>query len=256
MILNPELVFLLIYFLGRATFLDLNTYTLQARRFLKYPRGRVYIGLLVFLISKNIYASLLLIFLYEMLVHSEYLSLRYLKTNRNQLYIWHMLAALVVIPILLNWLDPLLPYKRNYLQLYTGLIFTRASLLKPLISNSMANKTGLILTGFLFVLKDATILIRAVLTKIKAVPMSEEKPAHKDEKEYEKGRLIGNLERSLMYFLIILDQIGAIAIIVALKSLARFKELDNKNFAEYFLIGSLLSLLLAAIPAIIVQYLL
>ena len=57
---------------------------------------------------------------------------------------------------------------------------------------------------------------------------------------------------TFLYFLIIFNQIGAIAIIIALKSLARFKELDDKNFAEYFLIGSLLSVLVAVIPAVIV----
>lgn len=60
------------------------------------------------------------------------------------------------------------------------------------------------------------------------------------------GRIIGSLER-----LIVAVGLGAgswevVAAVIALKTVARFKELDDKTFAEYFLIGSLCSLLWAA----------
>jgi len=84
------------------------------------------------------------------------------------------------------------------------------------------------------------------------VPYLNRKTKRQDRREYELGRVIGLLERTFLYFLIIWNQIGAIAILIALKSLARYKELENKQFAEYFLIGSLLSVLAAAIPAVAV----
>ena len=87
---------------------------------------------------------------------------------------------------------------------------------------------------------------------MRAIPKKKDKPTQRDREEYDRGMLIGLLERTFLYFLIIFNQIGAIAVIIALKSLARFKELDDKNFAEYFLIGSLLSVLMAAIPAVVV----
>jgi len=60
-----------------------------------------------------------------------------------------------------------------------------------------------------------------------------------------RGRVIGVLERAIALTLVLLGQFGALALIVAAKSLARFKALEDRDFAEYFLIGTLASLLLA-----------
>jgi hypothetical protein len=110
----------------------------------------------------------------------------------------------------------------------------------------------IILVGFLLTQKEATIVIRLVLRKLRALPRQIPESRKKDQREYDLGRIIGMLERVFLYFLIIWQQIGAIAILIALKSLARYKELEDKHFAEYFLIGSLLSILTAVIPAVLV----
>jgi Protein of unknown function (DUF3307). len=56
------------------------------------------------------------------------------------------------------------------------------------------------------------------------------------------GRMIGYLERLIVMFFLIYQQFGAIAFILTAKSVARFKEIENdKNMAEYYLIGTLLS---------------
>ena len=108
----------------------------------------------------------------------------------------------------------------------------------------------LVFTGYLLTQKEATIVIRLILQRWRAVPKRDNR--RKDHREYELGRVIGLLERTFLYFLIIWNQVGAIAILIALKSLARFKDLENRTFAEYFLVGSLLSILTAAIPAVVV----
>jgi len=135
-------------------------------------------------------------------------------------------------------------------------LFTNPLYLLQNIDPGITARIVLVLTGYIAVLKEGTIIIRLVLNRIKAEPQKADAPMQKDEEEYDRGKLIGILERTFIYFLILLGQIGAITVIIALKSLARFKELDNKDFAEYFLIGSLLSLLTAAVPAVIVNYLL
>jgi hypothetical protein len=105
-------------------------------------------------------------------------------------------------------------------------------------------------------LKEGIIPLRFTLKRIEAMPKRREDPKKPDTIEYERGRLIGLLERTFFYFLVIFDKTAVVGIIIALKSLARFRELDNKEFAEYFLIGSLLSLLWAVIPAVQVRILL
>lgn len=59
---------------------------------------------------------------------------------------------------------------------------------------------------------------------------------------FRAGKLIGLLERWLLLAAFIAGSYESIAIIIGLKGLARFKELDTQNFAEYFLIGTLISL--------------
>lgn len=66
------------------------------------------------------------------------------------------------------------------------------------------------------------------------------------------GRYIGWLERALLYGLILLGSPDAAALVVAAKSIARFPSFAEEKFAEYYLIGTLLSLLIAAATAVAV----
>lgn len=59
------------------------------------------------------------------------------------------------------------------------------------------------------------------------------------------GRLIGILERTLVLALVLYQQWAAMAILVTAKSVARFEELKERQFAEYYLVGTLASLLVA-----------
>lgn len=59
------------------------------------------------------------------------------------------------------------------------------------------------------------------------------------------GRLIGELERTITLVLILLGQWAAIILLLAAKSIARFEELKERRFAEYYLVGTLSSLLVA-----------
>lgn len=73
--------------------------------------------------------------------------------------------------------------------------------------------------------------------------------------EMERGRIIGVLERLLALSLVLLGQYGALGLLIAAKALARFRALDDRDFAEYFLIGTLASLLLALLVGVGVQLL-
>lgn len=55
------------------------------------------------------------------------------------------------------------------------------------------------------------------------------------------GRIIGYLERLIIFFLLVYQEFGAIAFVLTAKSLARFKDMEDRNKAEYYLIGTLLS---------------
>ncbi|MDQ0230685.1 DUF3307 domain-containing protein [Metabacillus malikii] len=65
------------------------------------------------------------------------------------------------------------------------------------------------------------------------------------EPSFEVGRYIGMLERLIIMILVAMNAFTGITFLVATKALTRFKQFEDKRFAEYYLIGSLLSILLA-----------
>ncbi|MGM0875666.1 MAG: DUF3307 domain-containing protein [Bacillota bacterium] len=68
-----------------------------------------------------------------------------------------------------------------------------------------------------------------------------------------RGAIIGYLERLLVIVLIVNGAFTSIAFIVAAKSLARFKQMDDRDFSEYFLLGTLSSILLGILYGIITK---
>jgi hypothetical protein len=85
-------------------------------------------------------------------------------------------------------------------------------------------------------------------------PLWREEPGQKT-KEHEEvinaGLYIGWLERFLVLTALFLQSPGTVGFILAAKSIARYPELKSVRFAEYFLIGTLLSLTIAISGAIV-----
>ena len=67
------------------------------------------------------------------------------------------------------------------------------------------------------------------------------------------GRMIGILERMLVVTLVLINQWGALGLILAAKSIARFKDLEKRRFGEYYLIGTLTSFLIAIGSALLAK---
>ena len=55
------------------------------------------------------------------------------------------------------------------------------------------------------------------------------------------GATIGVLERLLIVMFVLTGQLAAIGFVIAAKTLARFKQFDDRGFAEYYLLGTLAS---------------
>ncbi|MEN7548749.1 hypothetical protein AAG747_12575 [Rapidithrix thailandica] len=122
------------------------------------------------------------------------------------------------------------------------------------------HKLSVLLAGSLVVVNEVNQLIRYILSKLKVEPQIEmENGRHiiigqqKDLMELRRGRVIGIIERLLIFFFTLSGNIATIGFILAAKGFTRFKELENKNFAEYVLIGTLLSASLALLVAVAVK---
>jgi hypothetical protein len=103
------------------------------------------------------------------------------------------------------------------------------------------------LFGLLLSANEANLVIRAVFDRLDLKPRSPAGGgiAAVDVGEFNRGRVIGMLERILLYGFVLQGQYGAIGFILAAKAFTRFKALDDRPFAEYVLIGTLLSACLA-----------
>lgn len=110
-----------------------------------------------------------------------------------------------------------------------------------------------ILFGVLLLINEANQLIRLFFAWFDLKPQTAE--AVPDNREYTAGRIIGILEREIIFIAVLTHQIPAIAYVLAAKGLARFKELDQRRYAEYFLIGTLLSSLIAVLLGMFIRFL-
>ncbi len=68
------------------------------------------------------------------------------------------------------------------------------------------------------------------------------------------GKIIGQLERTLIFLLIFIGQPAGIGFLVAAKSILRFQESKDQKIAEYVLIGTLLSFSLAIAIAAVTKW--
>lgn len=66
------------------------------------------------------------------------------------------------------------------------------------------------------------------------------------------GRTIGVLERLLVFLGLVVGSWEILAAVIALKTVARYSKLDDQNNAEYFLVGSLASILWATAVTILI----
>ena len=66
-------------------------------------------------------------------------------------------------------------------------------------------------------------------------------------KDVGRGRAIGILERLIVFGLVVTGNAIAVMFVMTAKAFTRFRELDSREFAEYVLIGTLMSVGLAAL---------
>ena len=103
--------------------------------------------------------------------------------------------------------------------------------------------------------QGGTHIVRGILDKVGTIPRTPTDSNELDTAEYNRGRVIGNLERGVMLLTVVMGAYGALGFLVAAKGLVRIKELEeDRDFAEYFLIGTLGSVLIALALGFLVRH--
>jgi hypothetical protein len=106
------------------------------------------------------------------------------------------------------------------------------------------NDSVLILAAYLVALGGGHVLVRLLLKRFRPVTPPGVRGA---------GTCIGILERALVLTFVLIGQHTAIGLVLTAKSIARFEELKDRNFTEYYLIGTLASMLAAILVGLAVR---
>lgn len=124
-----------------------------------------------------------------------------------------------------------------------------------LVIQDMLNVMGIsiqsiiiLLVQILLVHKPANIFIVNIMQSYKSI----DKENDSSENTKKAGKVIGTLERIIMLFFLLIKQYSSVGLVLTAKSIARYNKIsEDKEFAEYYLLGTLLSTICVLIISII-----
>ncbi|MDO5558620.1 MAG: DUF3307 domain-containing protein [Oscillospiraceae bacterium] len=122
------------------------------------------------------------------------------------------------------------------------------SLSDHLENSQYFNRFVILLLIFVILWDAAAVFIKKLFAYIIT-----ENSGDQDDSDPQIGRIIGKLERIIVSILILCNQFGAIGFVLTAKSIARYKQLEDKKFAEKYLLGTLTSVLFAFITTIVLK---
>lgn len=211
--------------------------------------GLIPLPLLLFF-ELNLSAVLLFVYLILTPYLTYLLELDQKNLNRNRFVM--LLIHLVIIALLTGRLYDLTPAPwLSKLEWFLVEMFT------PSGDAGSFNTSWLslhaVLFGFLVTLNEVNIMVRLMLSRLGLTPLGKKKNRPINEEQYRTGRVIGFLERIFVFLFILLQQYAAVGFILAAKGIVRYPDFGNRTFAEYILIGTLLSTLFAMMMAFLAK---
>jgi hypothetical protein len=112
-----------------------------------------------------------------------------------------------------------------------------------------------IVLGTVVLLDLAIVNIRAaslmVGTLVRAPQPTADRSPATSAPEARVGAVIGILERLIVVALVLVGQYAAIGLVVTAKTIARFRQLEDRQFAEYYLLGTLASIATAIVTGMV-----
>jgi hypothetical protein len=141
---------------------------------------------------------------------------------------------------------------------FYGRLFLRPKLLAALASGDnlfLFSLESILLwvLAYLAVCWGGSILIRKFLNSVAHQNGTMSLGPVQDHTVQRAGKYIGILERMLILTFVLNHSLTAVAFVFTAKSIARFNELDNREFAEYYLVGTLSSTALAVLGGLAVN---
>lgn len=195
------------------------------------------IGLIMFLLTFN--KNVIWYIVGFILIHFICNTIKVLFFNENKkvLYIMEQLIHIIIIIVIASI------YSVNHGDVSLGFGISK-----------FINNFGFSSNQFLRVVLILLIIFKPTNKIFKEV-FSYSKPVKEEAEEgkIKLGATIGNMERLLIIIFLFVGQYAAIGLVLTGKSIARYSLIvNNKEFAEYYLVGTLYSILASVIPFFII----
>ena len=203
-----------------------------------------------FKLSPALFILLILIVLLNIWIY-------YSEAKTKNLNSFRALSIIAFIIVTSIFTSPAVNIKFNYSLIPFFNVLKNYSSILAGINKSNVLEISFIITGILLVLNESNFVIRYLFSLFNLLPMLKKKENEENEEldniEYNAGRIIGMLERIIIFFLVIAGQFTAIGLVIAAKGFTRFKELEDRQFAEYVLVGTFLSAIFSIAVAVIIK---
>lgn len=127
------------------------------------------------------------------------------------------------------------------------------------LCSTKINNTNVVLYVFLFVslMNPTAVFIKKLLSALFSSSPNNAISANSDSDTQSNnqsvGYFIGILERLITAILLLCNQYAAIGLVLTAKSIARFKQLEERDFAEKYLVGTLTSLSVSLILTLFIK---
>lgn len=135
--------------------------------------------------------------------------------------------------------------------IHLGIIFLLGYRLAPYYTHSAVDQLLGILISLLLSIRVAGIIIGSILEDFRA---REKNPIHYGGDNPAIGRYIGYLERGMILYFLYSGSPASIALLATFKTIARYKKLEEQSFAEYYLLGTMLSLSAGILGSFLIKF--
>ncbi len=135
--------------------------------------------------------------------------------------------------------------------IHLGIIFLLGYRLAPYYTHSAVDQLLGILISLLLSIRVAGIIIGSILEDFRA---REKNPIHYGGDNPAIGRYIGYLERGMILYFLYSGSPASIALLATFKTIARYKKLEEQSFAEYYLLGTMLSLSAGILGSFLIRF--
>jgi hypothetical protein len=122
----------------------------------------------------------------------------------------------------------------------------------PQVTPSQLAALSICAAIFIYTVRGGSFFVRGILEKAGGLPISVESSTTNGG-AFQHGAMIGKVERIIVMLIVIVGSYQALAFFFAAKGLIRSKELEERIIADYFLLGSLGSFLLALAAGLVMQ---